>query len=66
MIDSLVDGAGNASQALADLGKSLLKMVLKAQIFKALAGLFPKVFGPSGSIPLIDSNASGTNFSGAA
>lgn len=63
MIDSIVDGGKSAIEVLRDMGKELLKIALRFQVYETLGKLFPSMFGASGTIPLVES-ANGNVFSG--
>jgi ABC-type transporter Mla subunit MlaD len=56
LIDDLIDGSGRGADAIEELGRSLLALALKMQVFQALAGMFPSVFGTGGAVPLVASS----------
>ncbi|MDM8167012.1 phage tail tape measure protein [Roseovarius sp.] len=63
LIDGMVDGSGQGVTALEDLGRSLLSLMLKMQLFQLLAQAMPSIFGASGVMPLV-SSAKGNVFEG--
>ncbi|MCU0909795.1 MAG: hypothetical protein MUE98_00180 [Rhodobacteraceae bacterium] len=60
---AIFDGGGKAIDVVKNLAQELATMALQSYAFQALAGLFPRVFGAGGSIPLIGS-AMGNAFDG--
>lgn len=63
VFDSIFDGGGKAIDVIKNLARELATMALEAYAFQALAGLFPRIFGAGGSVPLIG-NAMGNAFDG--
>ena len=55
LFDSIVNGGKGAVDALRNIGKELLKLVLKNQTFTLLSKLFPSTFGAGGFLPLTNS-----------
>lgn len=56
LFDSIVNGGKGAVDALRNIGKELLKLVLKNQTFTLLSKLFPSTFGAGGFLPLTNSS----------